>query len=99
MSKVCCVCGREFEPKRKDQVTCADEDCRKAHYREVEMRWKKNHYDKVLEQNRNWMKKQRARKKAEKEARLARQNFVADGYAERQMAKTLAMVGKVRTEL
>ena len=96
MTRKCCICGKEYEPMRKDQVTCTDSDCRKAHYKEVSALWKEEHYDRVLEQNRKWAKKNRARRKAEKEARLTRQNFEAESYAERQKQKTLELAGRVQ---
>lgn len=96
MTRRCCVCGCEFEPKRKDSVTCSNKDCRQAHYREGVALWKEKHYDRVLESNRNWIKKNRAKKKAEKELRLSRQNFTAEGYAERQKQRTLELAGRVQ---
>lgn len=100
MIKKCCVCGREFDAKRKIDVVCSDPDCRSARYKEVTARWKKEHYEHVKELNRASAKRRRARKKAEREARaIQAQTFVADGYAERQMQKSLALAGKVRPTL
>lgn len=100
MIKKCCVCGREFDAKRKIDVVCSDPDCRSARYKEVTARWKKEHYDKVLESNRRCAKRRREREKARKEAEaMAKKEIVADGYAERQIKKSLELAGRVRTTL
>lgn len=100
MIKNCCVCGREFDAKRKTDIVCSDPDCRNARYREVVAKWKQEHYDKVLESNRRCAKRRREREKAQKEAEaMTGKEIIADGYAERQMQKSLELAGKVRTTL
>lgn len=100
MIKECCVCGKKFEAKRKIDIVCGDPDCRNARYREGIAEWKKKNYEHVKELNRNSARRRRERKKAEREAaEKVRQSFVAEGYAERQMQKSLELVGKVRTTL
>lgn len=100
MIKQCCVCGREFEAKRNYDIVCSDPDCRSARYKEVVARWKQEHYDKVLESNRRCAKRRREREKAKKEAEaMTRKEITADGYAERQIQKSLELAGRVRTTL
>lgn len=96
MTRECCICGTEFEPKRKDQVTCSDPDCKKIRYSEVVLAWKRKNREKVNDYNKKWIKEHRAKLKEEK---AKKRDLVADGYAERQMADSLAKAGKVRTEL
>lgn len=39
----CVICKNQFEKKRKDQVTCANQDCRRERARRIGKRWKRNH--------------------------------------------------------
>ena len=93
----CEVCGREYVPKRKNQRCCLSEYCRK------EMR-KIN--------NREYMRKKRGAvsewaraysiptKDAYRRRRAPKpDNIVAEGYAERQVSATLAMVEKIKVDL
>lgn len=79
----CVVCGKLFKPGRKTQVTCGCPECVK--------KWKSRYQ---LRYHRNYNRK---------EPRITRKpkpdTIVAIGYADRQRAATLAMAGKVRTEL
>lgn len=99
MTRECVVCGSEFTPKRKDQVTCSDSDCKRIRYSEVVLAWKRKNREKVNDYNKKWIKKHRAKLKAEKELQQKRKNFTADGYAERQKQKSLELAGRVRTTL
>ena len=60
--------------------------------------YRRKNYAKVLESNRKAMAKKRAEKYLA-ENPPKEDTIVAIGYADRQREKTLAMVGKVRTEL
>ena len=95
MTKRCCVCGIEFEADKKSRVTCNSAECKHIHHlaymREYDRKRRKEKRKAVNEYNRQWMQKQRA-----KEAEAIRQGITADGYAERQIARTLALAGKVQ---
>ena len=97
----CEVCGREFEPYNKRQKFC-DKDCAKAHKLEYlcEYRKRADVMERHREKNKSFMRQAREeekKRKAEKEAKEAR--FVSLNYAERQIAQTLALAGKVSTSL
>lgn len=84
--KICEVCLREFIPRGGRQRMCAE--CRKSvnNYKSDKRRYAVNDADARLRMN---------------AAIRARHNesIIGEGYAERQMKKTLLMAGKVRTEL
>lgn len=90
MTKECIICGRPFEAVRRCDKACPDPDCRKALYAEGVYRWKMEHIERNRQLNREYMARRRAKQKAEKA-----KAFTADGYADRQKQKTLAMVGRV----
>lgn len=101
MTRRCCICGAEFEPKRKDQVTCLDEDCKHIQHLEYLRQYaanrRKEKRSEVNEYNRLWMRGYRDEQKAIRKARLqAINSFEGLNYAERQKTKTLAIAGKVQ---
>lgn len=96
MIKVCCICGCEFEAKQKKQVTCGDEDCRRIQHLAYMRNYGRKHRKGHREYNRTWMAEYRAGIKAAEEAKMAEPLPNADTYAERQIAKTLEMVGRVQ---
>lgn len=106
MTKNCMVCGRAFETNRPKQVTCGDTDCKRIYHNEYQRIYlanrRKEKRSEINEYNRQWMRDYRTRKRlqkaAEEKERQSRQNFTAEGYAERQMQKTLAVVGKIKVE-
>ena len=91
--RVCEICGKIYKPGRKDQRTCASKEC-------------------VIERKRLWANETlnqetyRARKREYMRQRRTPEphkpkedTIIAIGYADRQMAASLAKAGKVRTEL
>ena len=94
MTKRCCVCGIEFEADKKSRVTCNSAECRRIHKkeytREYDKRRRQEKRKEVNEYNRLWMQKKREKEEA------IRQGITADGYAERQIERTLALAGKVQ---
>jgi Bacteriophage Lambda NinG protein. len=96
-TKICEICGKEFVPRRRDQRCCLAPECTKERQRRTQREYRKRNYAKVLENNRKTMKARREREKRKKESK--KDTIVAIGYADRQRAETLAMAGKVRTEL
>lgn len=107
MTKVCCICGCEYEPQRKNQVTCLADECRhEQHLIYMRQYAKRNRNVKGVsrqEYKREKARQYRARMRGEVYVPIfARQKpteekpmLDASTYAERQRAKTLAMVGKV----
>ena len=94
----CEICGKEYIPRRSDQRCCGSYECKKGRQRLNYMEYRKENYAAVLENNRRSMAKRREeRKRAENPPR--KDTIIAIGYAERQMAASLAKAGKVRTEL
>ena len=94
----CIICGVEYIPRRSDQRTCGSQECKKARQRLNYLEYRKENYAAVLETNRRCMAKRREERMREKNTPKP-DTIVAIGYAERQREATLAMVGKVRTEL
>lgn len=96
--RLCIICGVEYIPRRSDQRTCGSDEClkerQKLNYRE----YRKTHYAALLESNRKSMAKKRKEREMEKHP-PKRDTIIGDGYAERQIAATLRLAGKVRTEL
>ena len=96
--RLCIICGVEYIPRRSDQRTCGCAECmrerQKLNYRE----YRKTHYAALLESNRKSMAKKRKERERKKNPPKP-DTIVAIGYAERQRAETLAMAGKVNTEL
>lgn len=96
--RVCEICGKPYIPGRKDQRTCASAECKKARQRLNYLAYRKKNYAAVLENNRRSMAKRREERKREENPPKP-DTIVAVGYAERQMAATLEMAGKVNTKL
>lgn len=100
MTKRCVICGVEFETKEARRKTCGDIDCQYVRHteylKEYQRKRRETHRKQINEYNRKWMREYRERLKAEKQARLeAINSFPAEGYAERQKAKTVSMVGAI----
>lgn len=88
----CRICGKVFYANNKRQVICSKE-CKKIASREWAKRYNNKHRAEINERQ----KLKRERKKLE--AAKKPDTIVGKGYAERQIAKSLEMAGKVRTEL
>ena len=95
--RICIICGKEYIPRRRDQRCCLAPECTKERQRRTQREYRKKNYARVLENNRKTMKARREREKRKKESK--KDTIVAIGYAERQMADSLAKAGKVNTEL
>lgn len=94
----CEICGEEYTPRRSDQRCCLNPDCTKERQRLNRIEYRRKNYAKVLESNRKAMAKKRAEKYIA-EHPPKEDTIVAVGYADRQRANTLRMVGKVKVEL
>lgn len=97
MTKQCCICGKTFEAVRKVQVTCGAEECKreqhKIYLRGYMEQYRLDHRAEINQKNKEYMRRVRSGEQPI--------NDTLNGlnYAERQKAKTLAMVSRVRTEL
>ena len=88
----CRICGKVFYAANKRQVICSAE-CKKTAMQEWRQRYVEKHRAEINERQ----KLKRERKKQEPKRKP--DTIVGEGYAERQIAKSLEMAGKVRTEL
>lgn len=88
----CRICGKTFFANNKRQIICSEE-CRAIAKREWSQRYHRRHQGEIAERR----KLKLERKKLEKSKKP--DTIVGKGYAERQIAKSLEMAGKVRTEL
>lgn len=84
--KQCIVCGATFTPIRFTQVMCPNPECKQIHRRALMREYNKKRYIP-------------ASKKREMKRQPKPDTIVGEGYAERQVAKTLSMVSKINTEL
>lgn len=96
--RICIICGCEYIPKRSDQRTCGSAVCMKKRQKLNYLEYREKNYAAVLETNRRSMAKRRI------ERNLAEyppkpDTIVAIGYAERQIADSLAKAGKVKVTL
>ena len=83
--KHCSICGELFLAKNRNQHICYKDECRKEAYRIRQQRYRERNCDAIRE-----------RKREKKKPEERKDTIVAIGYAERQKAQTLKMVGKVQ---
>ena len=90
--RICVICGREYIPTGTKQKTCSEE-CKKENRRRYSKTYqqKRRMSDEFNEYKRMKMREYRARERMKEQSKRS----PAEGYAERQRQKTLAMVGKV----
>lgn len=93
--KQCCICGATFIPRRANSRACNNPECRKAAQKERQRAWYKLNYESVRKEKRDYMRRVRAESKLPGPHERKPDTIIAIGYAERQIAKTLEMVGKV----
>lgn len=94
----CCVCGKVFVPVRINQRSCPDPECKHEMKLRQQKDWYRKNYLEAREGRRDYMRRRRSGK-VEKVSCPKPDTIVAIGYAERQMAESLKLAGKVRTEL
>ena len=91
--RVCEICGRLYKPSRKDQRTCASEECTRERRRIYAL--KLNGEGVYKARKRAYMQRKR-----EPEVHKPKPDtIIAIGYVDRQREQTLKMVGKVKVEL
>ena len=89
----CEICGRMYKPGKKDQRTCGSKECQAERRRLYMLEWKRQNYGLACERNREQMRKRRSKEKPKEDT------IIGLGYAERQIAETLKMVGRVDPRL
>lgn len=82
----CDICGKEFKPTYTYCYVC--NECRKDFNKNQAMK------DRYSERKRELVIRANAEERAKKNDRI-----VGEGYAERQIAESLRLAGKVKTEL
>ena len=97
--KECVICGTQFIPFRKNIKTCSNPECKKKLKNIQQRKWYKENYTHALETRREQVQRLREEYVLEEPHQRKPDTIVAIGYADRQRANTLAMVGKVNTEL
>lgn len=95
----CAVCGKEFRPYRMNVKTCDDPECKKQAKKQRQREWYAKNYMSARAQKREYMRRVRAEEKLPEAHVPKPDTIVAIGYAERQMAKSLEMAGKVDVNL
>lgn len=95
----CIICGTMFKPFRLNVKTCDNPKCKYKLKLEQQKEWYRSNYAYAIEGRRSYMRRIRAENKVDKPHEPKPDTIVAIGYAERQIAETLKMAGKVKTEL
>ena len=84
-NKICAVCGKEFETRHSGKLTCSKECSYERHKENVRRNDRERRAaDKAADM-------QYMVEKPKRESRI-----IGEGYAERQIAQTLAMVGRIQ---
>ena len=88
-----------FKPFRLNVKTCSNPDCKYKLKLEQQKEWYRSNYAHAIEERRNYMRRIRVENKLDKPHEPKSDTIIAINYAERQIAETLKMAGKVNTEL
>lgn len=88
--KACEICGVMFTPRDSRQRSCGSEECKYALRRQIQREYEKNHPKRNSERYKK-LKVERRKKHID--------SIIGEGYAERQIADSLRLAGRVRTEL
>ena len=91
--RACEICGRMYTPGRIDQRTCASPECVRERKRAYGIKKKNEGVYKA--RKRAYMQ----RKRKPEEHKPKPDTIIAIGYADRQKAATLKIVGKIKVEL
>lgn len=89
----CVICDAVYKPRRKNQRTCCDPECKEKLRRMSSKKRKRMLYGEYNDKNRKYMRMARGGHVPKPDT------IVAIGYAERQMAASLRAAGKVKVEL
>ena len=93
--RACEICGRMYKPSRKDQRTCASEECTRERRRIYALKLSGEGVYKARKLE--YMRRRRERTSEVNQPKP--DTIIAIGYAERQREQTLNMVGRVKVEL
>lgn len=88
-----------FRPFRLNVKTCSNPECKYKLKLEQQKEWYRSNYTQALENKRNYERRMKAEYQADKPHEPKPDTIVAIGYAERQIAETLKMAGKVNIKL
>ena len=97
--RTCDICGKVFHPTNWNQRLCTDPKCKEEGKKMRMKKWRVENPDKYFAIKRKNAIKARQRKEEQTKRVPKPDTIVAIGYAERQMAASLRLAGKVRTEL
>ena len=88
--KKCEICGVEFVPRNARQRTCAGEECKRLLHKKIQREYEQMH----PKRNSDRYKKMQFEKR-----KKHIDTIIGEGYAERQIADSLRIAGKVRVDL
>ena len=88
--RICEVCGKEYIPRTVRQRTCGSDKCMEEMHRIGRREYEAKHPHRNSERYRK-LKTERRVKHID--------SIIGEGYAERQIADSLRLAGKVRVEL
>lgn len=91
-TRTCVICGKEYQPKRRNGVTCCDPECKRRLNIQRATQWHRDNTEQTRAIKREYMRRKRAE---EEQIKQGVNTFKAAGYAERQIAKLLAMAGNI----
>ena len=91
----CVVCGKEYIPRRENQKSCGAPECKREVQRMARKAYIKKNYLKVRDDNRKYMQRMRNSEQWTPKP----DTIVGEGYAERQVAASLKMAGKIKVEV
>jgi len=100
--RACVICGKMFKPKRCTARTCGSSRCRSRLAAEQRKEWAKVNQAAIRDRKKNYkpaLHPDECYELPEEPKPRRKSNIVAIGYAERQIAKSLELAGKVKTEL
>jgi len=100
--RACVICGKMFKPKRCTARTCGSSRCRSRLAAEQRKEWAKVNQAAIRDRKRNYKPPRHpdeCYELPEEPKPRRKSDIVAIGYAERQIAKSLELAGKVKTEL
>ena len=98
----CVICGKMFKPKRCTSKTCGSTRCKNKLQAKQRKEWARQNQASIRDRKRNYKPPERpdeCYELPEEPKPRRKSNIIAIGYAERQIARSLELAGKVRTEL
>ncbi len=88
--KNCEICGKEFLSRDRRQRTCGSKECKYALHKQTQREYERSHPKRNSE---------RYKKLKIEETKRVKRPIIGKGYAERQIADSLRLAGRVNTEL